>query len=163
LGLVSNAVLAFICDLNVNYHQSIRKCKFLLEQRFCAKFSIGYINKMLKHVASVLRPLALEVRDAIARKPVLNIDETQHRFKGGNLYTWVFVADGLVEFRIGTRSYYPLEVTLGPNFKGTIGTDCYGCYIKFIKEHIETIKLQHCLAYVKLYISIAPLKYSFLF
>jgi hypothetical protein len=148
MGLVSNAVLAFMCDLSINYHQSTRKCQSLLEYHFGTKFCPAYINDLLKRVAFILRPLALEVREAIALKTILNIDETQHRFKGDNLYTWVFVADDLVAFRIGTRSYYPLEVTLGPNFKGTIGTDCYNCYIKFVKEN-KDVKLQLCLAHVK--------------
>jgi transposase len=145
--LVSNTLLALMSVLKSNFHQSIRKTQEFLRDIFHIKVCNGYVNKCMKRVSSALRPIFLEIIDNIKLVKKLNIDETGHRFSGSRVYTWVMVSDDLILFKIGTRSSYLLDVILGSEFEGVIGSDCFKAYFKFVKS-CKSVTLQICLAHL---------------
>jgi transposase len=145
--LVSSYIIVLFTLQNSKYFQPIRQIQNFFEEVCGEHFSIGYINNCLKEVSSILRPVFNELLDSLCTKKVLNIDETSHNNEGDLSYVWVFVADDIVAYKIGTRSRYTLDLVLGEKFKGIIGCDCFSAYLSFAKRY-ENADLQLCMAHL---------------
>jgi transposase len=146
-GLVSHSILSLFAVFKIGYHQSVRSLQKLFDTLFHETFSTSYIDGCLKDVSAVMRPIYLELVDDLVNHEVSNIDETGHRFLGKRLYTWGMMTNISRVFAIGTRSSHLLEVIFGDDYKGIIGSDCHGSYLKFVKTRPD-IKLQLCLAHL---------------
>jgi hypothetical protein len=146
-GLVSHVIVVLFTVLKGCYHIPIRKVKDIFFTLFREKFSAGYINKCLKNTALSLRPAFLEALNSVATKSVINIDETRHINLGKQAYVWVMATKDFVVFKISTRSGWLLEMVLGPEFKGTIISDCFRVYISFCEKN-KDVNLQLCLAHL---------------
>jgi hypothetical protein len=127
---------------------SLSKIQRFLLAELNSYASLSYINKCLKGATEILRPIYLELLDAVKLEKILNVDETGHKCKGKQLYTWVFCSPTLKVFRIATRAGCNLEIVLGNEYKGTLITDCYKVYISFAKNHVDVI-LQLCLQHLR--------------
>jgi transposase len=148
VGLISNSVASLMVDFNISHHRSVKETKKYLHDVFKVDISTGTIEKTLRSVALILRPIYFELQDNVKERPVVNADETPHNCNGISSYTWTFVTDSSTVFKIGTRSYSVLESVMGDNYRGIVGSDCYGCYIK-LKKDTKNSKAQLCLAHVQ--------------
>jgi hypothetical protein len=145
-GYIGAHLTALIAILTTVCSVPIRKI-----QEFFSPFihiSLGQLNKSLKNFAVTLRPAYEELQDHVKDCGVLNIDETSHRHRSKRLYTWVFEAQKFTFYKIGTRSAFMLDNVLGSDYVGTIGSDYYSAYRKFLKEHPK-VKGSFCMIHLK--------------
>jgi transposase len=127
---------------------TIRKSAELFKQNYGVTLSHSCINNYLRDMGFILRPIYLEILDSIKNEPVLNVDETTHKFCGKRTYTWTFKGELIVAYKIGTRASHNLISVLGDNYEGTLGSDCYAPYLSYVKNHPKA-KLQLCLVHLK--------------
>lgn len=138
------ATLAF---LNGTAHASLSALSTFMKDVCGEPVSRGQIAKTLQRVSAALEEPYLEAFASLQAEPVLNIDETGHRENGKRFWTWVFRAVNLIVFHIDkTRSAGVLELVLGIEFKGVIGSDYFSAYHKYLKDSGCTA--QFCLAHL---------------
>jgi hypothetical protein len=149
-GMLTKEILANMFVLKTCYHITLRSIQEYLESEGI-KLSLGTINNYLKAISRILRPVYLELLENAKTWDKVSADETSHRLGGLLRYTWVFVGDDTVVYKIGTREADMLEKVLGSDFEGVITSDYFTSYRCYAKDKPNVVH-QFCLAYVKLYI-----------
>jgi transposase len=150
-GLFGLNLTAFIISLKLDGRASYRAIKQILAEVYKINVSIGYLTEEVLRASKSLEPAFEEIYDDMKNHDVLNVDETTHVNNGNKLYAWVFKSICTVLFVIGCRDADIIKAVLGLDYGGVIGCDYYIVYRTY--GAISNALLQHCLAYVKLYIS----------
>jgi transposase len=146
-GLLGVSLLALIVCLKVA-GASFRNIQNHLSRWYGVVTSIGWLsNSYIKAGKSLTEPCE-EIKEKIKEQPVLNIDETTHKNNGKRFYNWVFVSAVAILFKIGSRARDMLDIILGPDYKGLIGSDFYNVYLSYAADN-PGVTLQTCLAHLK--------------
>jgi len=124
-----------------------------METFFC---EILKINVARSHLCNIIKRLndALavpyeELGEHIPSEPVLNIDETGWKDKGGKYWAWVFCTPMLSFFYIAkSRSSKVLEEILGKTYGGTIVSDFFSAYVKYANR-LQQFCLAHLIRDIK--------------
>jgi transposase len=127
---------------------TIRKIASLLWDVYGIKISIGAVSKYLINVGMALRPIYLEVKDAIKNADILNSDETSYNVEGKKTYVWGVKSHDLAVFKFGTRAGCVFSSIVGDDFKGIIGCDGYTVYRSYANNH-PGVDLQLCHSHLK--------------
>ena len=94
-----------------------------------------------------VQPAYAELRAALPLTGRLNVDETSHKERGKNLWTWVFRAAQYSLFRIErSRGSKVLVEMLGKEFNGVWGCDYFSAYRKYMGD--LNVQVQFCLAHL---------------
>jgi transposase len=147
-GTFGPRLTAYVAYLKGACHASFSTIQKLLRETCGLRIARGTLVGLCQRVARSLQPHYDELLNQVRQQPLLNIDETSHRENGQWQWTWAFRAPQFTLFHIDpTRSTAVLEEVLGDDFSGTIGSDYYSVYRRFLKLHPRA-DAQFCLAYL---------------
>jgi transposase len=147
-GLLGPELISYLMALKGTGHVSISGIQSLLKT-FGLTLCRGAISQYIGKGAKALDKSYCELKEALAGQRVLNIDGTGHKENGKRLWTWAFRAKDFACFAIKLeRAASVLFEHLGEKFSGTIGSDYYGAYRKFLRKS-KGVTAQFCLAHLK--------------
>jgi transposase len=121
-GLLGPFLISLLAYLKCVGHMS-----FTSLQRFLGVFGLnvcrGFICKCLDKCSEALESAYNELKEALPKQKIINIDETSHKEFKKRLWTWVFRAKKFAFFAIKVdRAASVLIELLGETFKGIIGS-----------------------------------------
>jgi transposase len=146
-GLVGVRLTALLAWLKGGAHCSYTTIQEFARDVMKAKISRGQIVGTVQKVSSAMAPAYAEARAALPREARLNVDETGHKERGKNLWTWCFRAQGHTVFGIeDSRGSKVLIRTLGKQFRGILGCDYFSAYRKYMGK--LSVEVQFCLAHL---------------
>jgi hypothetical protein len=147
-GTFGPRLTAYVAYLKGACHASFSTIQNLLRETCRLPIARGTLVQLCQRVARSLQVSYDELRDQLPRQKSLNIDETSHRENGRWQWTWAFRAPRFTLFHIDpTRSTSVLEQLLGSEFAGTVGSDYYSAYRKYLALHPRADS-QFCLAHL---------------
>jgi transposase len=109
---------------------SYRKVPLAIEELFGIKVTPGALIGFEKMLAKLAKPVVQDIQKKLASTdgPV-HADETYSTLNGARAYYWVHANDSYVHFKFETtREGQVSRDVLGPDFTGTLVTDCYVGY-----------------------------------
>ena len=146
-GLVGTRLTALVAWLKGGAHASYATIQTLLRDVFEVRLSSGQLARLVQKASRGLDPAYAELRAALPLEALLNVDETGHKERGKNLWTWCFRAQRHTVFRIDpSRGSRVLVETLGKKFDGVLGCDYFSAYRKYMGE--LSVQVQFCLAHL---------------
>lgn len=147
-GTFGPRLTAYVAYLKGACHASFSTIQRLLRETCGLRIARGTLVGLCQKVARSLQVSYNELRDELPRQRSLNIDETSHRENGYWQWTWAFRAPRFTLFHIDpTRSTSVLELLLGSEFSGTIASDYYSAYRRYLALHPQA-DAQFCLAHL---------------
>ena len=146
-GLVGTRLTAFVAWLKGAAHCSYSTIQALLGDVLGVRLSKGQLVRLVRKAADALGPAYAELHRALPSQARLNVDETGHKERGRNLWTWCFRAPGYTLFKIDpSRGSRVLLEALGREFDGVLGCDYFSAYRKYMGE--MGVQVQFCLAHL---------------
>lgn len=146
-GLLGARMRAFAAYVKGACHASYSAMQSLLRDVLGLSVSRGYLTKVIQGASGALQEPYEELRSALAREPWLNVDETGHKDRGKQMWTWCFRAQRYAVFRIdASRGSDVLRAVLGELFGGVLGADYMAAYQKYAAD--LDVVLQLCLAHL---------------
>ena len=147
-GLMGARLTALAAYLKGPCHASYTTVQTFLRDVLGVGISRGQIARIITgKTAAALKEPYERLRDALPEQPRLNIDETGHKQRKQNLWTWCFRAELFTLFKIDpSRGSQVLVEMLGEEFAGVIGSDYFSAYRKYITDFNVTV--QFCLAHL---------------
>jgi transposase len=146
-GLVGPRLTTLIAYFKGFCHASFSTIRKFLRDVVGVNISRGQLSKVIGKVCTALDGPYRELLEALPAEAVLNVDETGHKNNGQRMWTWCFRAGLYTLFKIDpTRSADVLIKTLGKEFDGVLGCDCFSAYRRYMREFDVT--LQFCLAHL---------------
>jgi len=133
---VSVETLAYIATLRAVGRLPLRTIQWLLDALHGLRLSVGGLVGLLRAVAARAAPALETLRAGIRGSPVVQADETGWREDGANGYVWFFGTPELRYFRReASRGGAVVAEVLGDDFAGTLVSDFYAAYNRYIGPH----------------------------
>jgi transposase len=127
-------------------HMSYTTIQTFLADVYGIPASTGYLTKVVLDVGVALGVPYEELLAVLPDAPVLNVDETGHKNRGRNYWTWCFRAPDYTLFKIHpSRGACVLQEVLGDTFGGVLGADYYSAYRSYMGEDV---RVQSCMAHL---------------
>lgn len=127
-------------------HLSYTTIQTLLADVYGIPASTGYLTKVVLEVGVALGVPYEELLAVLPDAPVLNVDETGHKDRGRNYWTWCFRAPDYTLFKIDpSRGACVLQEVLGDAFGGVLGADYYSAYRSYMGDDV---RVQFCMAHL---------------
>lgn len=146
-GMVGPRLTTLIAYLKGACHASYSTIRKFLRDVIHVTISRGQLAKVINKVSEALDAPYEALLDNVPAQARLNVDETGHREKGEQWWTWCFRASLYTLFKIdSTRSGDVLLEVLGEEFNGVLGCDYYSAYRRYMREC--NIVVQFCLAHL---------------
>ena len=146
-GLLGADMSAMVAFMKGGCHMS-----FSTIQQFCKEvmqldLSRGLLSKAVQKVSRSLKPAYDSLVKQLPEQTHLGIDETGHKNNGDKHWTWCFQTPMYSLFHIDkSRGSKVLFDLLSEDFTGTLNSDYYGSYRKFIRLTDATV--QYCMAHL---------------
>jgi transposase len=146
-GLVGTRLTALVAWLKGGAHASYTTIQALLGDVLGVRLSTGQLARLVRKASRALDPAYGQLQQALPSQARLNVDETGHKERGKNLWTWCFRAPGYTFFKIDrSRGSNVLLETLGKDFDGVLGCDYFSAYRKYMGD--LSVQVQFCLAHL---------------
>jgi transposase len=146
-GLVGPRLTALIAYLKGACHASYSTIRKFLRDVVGVCISRGQLAKVIGKVSQALDAPYEALLENLAEQLRLNVDETGHRERGEQWWTWCFRASLYTVFKIDpTRSGDVLLEVLGEEFDGVLGCDYFSAYRRYMREC--NVLVQFCLAHL---------------
>jgi len=146
-GLTGPRLTTLIAYLKGACHASFSTIRKFLRDVVGLTISRGQLAKIVGKVSRALERPYEELLHDLPEQARLNVDETGHKRKGQQHWTWCFRAGLYTLFKIDpTRSADVLIEVLGAEFDGVLGCDDFSAYRRYHREC--GIVLQFCLAHL---------------
>ena len=112
-------------DLTAMHRVTRRGCQELARTLFGVDISLGSVCKLHEEVSQALESCCEEIKQALPKQDVLNVDETGWKSMGKGIWLWVFVAPAMTFFTLAaSRGGKVLKGVLGEVFNGIIVRIC---------------------------------------
>lgn len=146
-GLLDAGATAHVAYLKGACHMSYTTVQGYFRDRVGVAVSRGRLAKTVAKASEALAEPYAELERRLPEEPRVNVDETGHKDDGDLWWTWVFRAMRYSLFKIiDSRGSGVLVSTLGPEFEGVLGSDCFPAYLKYMRDF--NVILQLCLAHL---------------
>jgi len=146
-GLVGPRLTTLIAYLKGACHASYSTIRKFLRDVVGVAMSRGQLVKVIGKVSQALDAPYQALLENLAEQLRLNVDETGHRERGEQWWTWCFRASLYTVFKIDpTRSGDVLVEVLGEEFDGVLGCDYFSAYRRYMREC--NVVMQFCLAHL---------------
>jgi transposase len=146
-GLLGPRLTALVAYLKGVCHASYSTVRKFLRDVVGLTISRGQLAKILAKVSAALDGPYQELLDVLPVQDFLNVDETGHKDRGVQLWTWCFRAELFTLFKIDpSRSADVLIAVLGQEFDGVLGCDCFSAYRRYMRQC--DVVVQFCLAHL---------------
>jgi len=147
-GTFGPRLTAWIAYLKGATHASYTTIQQVLWETCRLEIATGTLAKLCQKVSQSLQVAYDELLRQLPQQMHVNVDETSHRENGKMQWTWVFRAPYFTLFYIDpTRKAAVLDQVLGADFAGTVTSDYYTAYRRFLKTH-PLANAQFCLAHL---------------
>jgi transposase len=111
-----------------------RGCQELARTLLGVDISLGSVCKLHEEVSEALEPCCEEIKQALPKQDILNVDETGWKSMGKGIWLWVFVAPAMTFFTLAaSRGAKVLKGVLGDVFHGIISSDMFSAYNAYHK------------------------------
>jgi transposase len=125
---------AMLSYLTALHRVTRRGCQEIAQTLFGIDISVGSVCNLHEEVSQAVESCCEEIKQALPREKVLNVDETGWKSKGKRIWLWVFVAPGMAFFTlVASRGAKVLRETLGQTFSGILCSDMFSAYNAFHK------------------------------
>lgn len=125
---------ALLAYLTAMHRVTRRGCQELAKTLFGIDISLGSVCKLHEEVSQALEPCCEEIKQALPKQEVLNVDETGWKSMGKGIWLWVFVAPAMTFFTLAaSRGAKVLKGVLGEVFGGIICSDMFSAYNAYHK------------------------------
>jgi transposase len=146
-GLVGPRLTALAAYLKGGCHASYTTVQTFLRDVLGTSLSRGQITRLVGKVSAALQGPYEQLLATLPHEDRLNIDETGHKERKKQLWTWCFRAELYTLFKIDpSRGSQVLVDVLGKEFAGVIGADYFSAYRKYMNDF--NITVQFCLAHL---------------
>ena len=166
-GLLDARATAFVAFLNGACHASYSTVRTFFKDHMGLSISRGQLAKTVAKASEALAGPYAELEARLPAEPRVNVDETGHKdperipaegarkhaekdrapSRSHPWWTWAFRAAPFTLFRIvDSRGSGVLTDTLGREFAGVLGSDCFPAYLKYMRDF--NVILQLCLAHL---------------
>ncbi|MFQ5981725.1 MAG: IS66 family transposase, partial [Candidatus Heimdallarchaeota archaeon] len=121
---------SIIAYLTAVLHVSRRGSREFCETLLNVDIALGSVQNLLEDTSNALDPIDKELKEALPKESVINVDETGWRDR----WLWIFVASTFIYFQVAkNRSSKVLVDVLGELYKGILCVDRWGAYTKYHK------------------------------
>jgi transposase len=121
--------------LSGRYRLSRREVQHLLYDLWAVRVSLGAVVRQEQAQSAALAPLVEEAQAAIPGAEAVNIDETGWLQEQQRAWLWTVVTATLTVFRIDRRrGGAVVDVLLGADYVGVVGSDRWSAYNRFPAE-----------------------------
>jgi transposase len=128
-------LVAVIALLTGRYRLSRREARQALVDLWGVRLSLGAVAGQERAQSAAPAPVIAEVRAAVPRADVVNMDETGWRQAKQRAWLWTAVTAELTAFLIDrSRGGVVVEALLGSEFAGLVGSDRWSAYRRFPAE-----------------------------
>ena len=128
-------LVAVLALLTGRYRLSRREVRQVLQDLWGVRLSLGAVTGQEQAQSAALAPVVAEVRAAVPQADVVNVDETGWRQAQQRAWLWTAVTAELTVFVIDRRrGGAVVEVLLGAEFRGRVGSDRWSAYRRFPAE-----------------------------
>lgn len=135
---------ALMAYLTAMHRVTRRGCQELARTLLGVDISLGSVCKLHEEVSEALEPCCEEIKQALSKQDILNVDETGWKSMGKGIWLWVFVAPAMTFFTLAaSRGAKVLKGVLGDVFGGIICSDMFSAYNAYHKG-----KRQICWAHI---------------
>jgi transposase len=125
---------ALLVYLTAMHRVTRRGCQELARTLFGVDISLGSVCKIHEEVSQALESCCEEIKQALPKQDVLNVDETGWKSMGKGIWLWVFVAPAMMFFTLAaSRGGKVLKGVLGEVFNGIICSDMFSAYNAYHK------------------------------
>lgn len=125
---------ALLAYLTAMHRVTRRGCQELARTLFRVEISLGSVCKLHEEVSQALEPCCEEIKQALPKQEILNVDETGWKSMGKGMWLWVFVAPAMTFFTLAaSRGAKVLKGVLGEVFNGIICSDMFSAYHAYHK------------------------------
>ena len=125
---------ALLGYLTAMHRMTRRGCQELARTLLGVDISLGSVCKLHEEVSEALAPCCEEIKQALPKQDVLNVDETGWKSMGKGIWLWVFVAPAMMFFTLAaSRGAKVLKGVLGDVFSGIICSDMFSAYNAYHK------------------------------
>ena len=146
-GLVGPRLSALVAYLKGVCHCSFSTIRKFLRDVACVTISRGHLAKLIAKVSESMKDTHESLLGMLPDEPFLNVDETGHKDRGQQMWTWCFRAPLFTMFKIASsRGSEVLVEVLGREFDGVLGCDYFSAYRKYMGEC--GVLVQFCLAHL---------------
>ena len=161
-ALLDARATAFVAFLKGACHASYSTIRTFFADHMGVAVSRGQLAKTVAKASEALAAPYDEMAQRLPHEPRINVDETGHKDperiakEGAETpaparplawWTWAFRAPVFTLFRIvDSRGSNVLIDTLGREFEGVLGSDCFPAYLKYMRDF--NVILQLCLAHL---------------
>ena len=132
--LVGPRLAALIVYFGLRMRLSHERIKELLWELFGLALSKGTIGKTIREAGRAAAPLLDEIAAEIEAAELVHADETSWPEAGKLLWLWTLLTQHAVLFLVGLRNNEMIDNVLGNAFKGTLMSDGYGVYRRFLNR-----------------------------
>ncbi len=120
---------ALLAYLTAMHRVTRRGCQELARTLFGVDISLGSVCKLHEEVSQALEPCCEDIKQALPKQEILNVDETGWKSMGKGIWLWVFVAPAMTFFTLAaSRGAKVLKGVLGEVFSGIICSDMFSAY-----------------------------------
>jgi len=168
-GLLDARATAFVAFLKGACHASYSTIRTFFADHMGLPISRGQLAKTVAKASEALAAPYAELEARLPAEPRVNVDETGHKdperlpaagaesgadtngdpapARPNAWWTWAFRARPFTLFKIiDSRGSGVLIDTLGRDFAGVLGSDCFPAYLKYMR--VCSVVLQLCLAHL---------------
>jgi transposase len=146
-GLVGPGLTALIAFMKGFCHASFSTIRTFLRDVVGVTICRSMLSNVITKVGDALAGSYEELLLLLPTEPIVNADETGHKYNGKPWWTWCFRAELYTLYHIDPhRSADVLMDILGKEFKGILGCDYFSAYRRYLREC--GVLIQFCLAHL---------------
>ena len=146
-GLLGGRFTTMVAFLKSGCHASYGTIQQFCKEMYEIDLSRGLLNKAVQKVSKALQEPYEQLYGQLPQEGYLGVDETGHKNEGQLYWSWCFQNDQYCVFHINpSRGSEVLKAVLGETFAGTLGSDYYSAYRKYMKDC--GVLIQYCMAHL---------------
>ena len=146
-GLLGGRFTSMVAFMKSSCHASYGTIRQFCQEMYGVELSRGLLSKVVQKASDAFQIPYEELMNQLPYEPYLGADETGHKDDGKLHWSWCFQNKQYCVFHINpSRGSQVLKAVLGETFKGTLGSDYYSAYQKYMKYC--SVLIQYCMAHL---------------
>ena len=146
-GLLGGRFTSMVAFMKSSCHASYGTIRQFCQEMYGVELSRGLLSKVVQKASDAFQAPYEQLAGQLPYEHYLGVDETGHKDDGKLHWSWCFQNHQYCVFHINpSRGSQVLKAVLGETFKGTLGSDYYSAYQKYMKDC--SVLIQYCMAHL---------------